>query len=60
MESEPARRSRLGFGRDAAIMPEPFFDWLTYTDFALYLRQYPYLIGFLRSIHLLGLTLIGG
>lgn len=42
-------------------MPESsFFDWLTYTDVALYLRQSPYLIGFLSSIHLLGLTLIGG
>lgn len=37
-----------------------FFEWLVRTDFALYLRQSPYLIGFLSSIHLLGLTLIGG
>ena len=37
-----------------------FFEWLARTDFALYLRQSPYLIGFLSSIHLLGLTLIGG
>ena len=42
-------------------MPQPsFFEWLTLTDFALYLRKSPYLIGLLSSIHLLGLTLIGG
>jgi len=42
-------------------MPESsFFEWLTLTDFALYLRKSPYLIGFLSAIHLLGLTLIGG
>jgi hypothetical protein len=37
-----------------------FFEWLTLTDFALYLRKSPYLIGLLSAIHLLGLTLIGG
>jgi hypothetical protein len=42
-------------------MPESsFFEWLTLTDFALYLRKSPYLIGLLSAIHLLGLTLIGG
>ena len=42
-------------------MPESsFFEWLTRTDFALYLRKSPYLIGLLSAIHLLGLTLIGG
>ena len=42
-------------------MPESsFFDWLVSTDFALYLRKSPHLIGLLSAIHLLGLTLIGG
>lgn len=42
-------------------MPESsFFEWLTLSDFALYLRKSPYLIGLLSAIHLLGLTVIGG
>ena len=45
-------------------MPESsffhFFEWLTLSDFALYLRKSPYLIGLLSAVHLLGLTLIGG
>jgi len=42
-------------------MPEPsVFDWLTFTELAVSIRQSPYLVGLLSSVHLLGLTVIGG
>ena len=37
-----------------------FFEWLERTDVATIIRRSPYLIGILSSVHLLGLTLIGG
>jgi hypothetical protein len=36
------------------------FEWLTGTDFAVFIRQSPHLVGLLSSLHLLGLTVIGG
>jgi hypothetical protein len=42
-------------------MPESsVFDWLTFTDIAVFIRQSPHLVGLLSSVHLLGLTVIGG
>ena len=38
----------------------PIFEWLARTELATFIKQSPYLVGLLSSIHLLGLTVIGG
>lgn len=38
----------------------PIFEWLARTEIAAFIKQSPYLVGLLSSIHLLGLTVIGG
>ena len=43
------------------VMPgSPIFEWVARTEIATSIKQSPYLVGLLSSIHLLGLTVIGG